>query len=52
MFSNNSGRHHFLLETILIDLLYNGYRVSPGGKELVGRETDPSPPSSAVVKKE
>jgi hypothetical protein len=33
-------------------LLYNGYRVFPGGKEQPGRDTDPSPPSSAVVKKE
>ena len=32
-------------------LLYNGYRVFPGGKEWPGRDTDPSPPSSAVVKK-
>ena len=33
-------------------LLYNGYRVFPGGKERPGRESDPSPPSSAVVKKQ
>jgi len=33
-------------------LQYNGYRVFPGGKEQPGRDTDPSPPSSAVVKKE
>jgi len=32
--------------------LYNGYRVFPGDKERPGRDTDPSPPSSAVVKKE
>jgi len=32
-------------------LLYNGYRVFPGGKEQPGRDADPSPPSSAVVKK-
>jgi hypothetical protein len=32
-------------------LLYNGYRVFPGGKERPGRDTDPSPPSSAVVMK-
>jgi hypothetical protein len=31
-------------------LLYNGYRVFPGGKERPGRDADPSPPSSAVVK--
>ena len=33
-------------------LLYNGYRLFPGGKERPGRDADPSPPSSAVVKKE
>ena len=33
-------------------LLYNGYRVFPRGKERPEREADPSPPSSAVVKKE
>jgi len=32
-------------------LLYNGYRVFPGGKERPRRDADPSP-SSAVVKKE
>ena len=32
-------------------LLYNGYRVFPGGKERPERDADPSPPSSAVVKK-
>ena len=32
--------------------LYNGYRVFPGGKVRPGRDVDPSPPSSAVVKKE
>ena len=32
-------------------LLYNGYRVFPGGKELPERDADPSPPSSAVVMK-
>ena len=30
----------------------NGYRVFPGSKECPGRDADPSPPSSAVVKKE
>ena len=29
-------------------LLYNGYRVFPGGKERAGRDADPSPTSSAV----
>jgi hypothetical protein len=33
-------------------LLYNGYRVFPGGKERSGRDADPSPRSNAVVKKE
>ena len=33
-------------------LLYNEYRVFPGGKELPRRDADPSHPSSAVVKKE
>ena len=32
-------------------LLYNGYRVFPGGKERPGRKADPSPPFSAVVMK-
>jgi len=32
-------------------LLYNEYRVFPGGKERPGRDVEPSPPSSAVVKK-
>ena len=32
-------------------LLYNGYRVFPGGKERPGRDADPLSPSSAVVKK-
>ena len=30
-------------------LLYNAYRVFPGGKVLPGRDADPSPPSSAEV---
>ena len=30
-------------------LLYNGYRVFPGGKVLPGCDADPSPPSSAEV---
>jgi len=29
-------------------LLYSGYQIFPGGKERPGRDTDPSPPSSAV----
>ena len=35
-----------------LSLLYNGYRVFPGGKEQQERDADPSPLSSAVVKKE
>ena len=31
-------------------LLYNGYRVFPGGKVRPGREADTSPPSNAEVK--
>ena len=33
-------------------LLYNGYRVFPGGKGRPRREADPSPPSSTVAMKE
>ena len=32
-------------------LLYNGYRIFPGGKERPGFDADPSPPSSAMVMK-
>jgi hypothetical protein len=32
-------------------LLYNGYRVFPGGKERPVRDVDHSPPSSSVVTK-
>ena len=32
-------------------LLYNGYRVFPGGKERLGRDAGASLPSSDVVKK-
>ena len=35
-----------------LSLLYNGYRIFPGGKERPGRDADPSPTSSAVVMKE
>ena len=34
------------------NLLYNGYRVFPGGKERPGRDADLLPPSSAAVKQE
>jgi hypothetical protein len=30
-------------------LLYNGYRVFPGGRKRRGRDADPSSPSSAEV---
>ena len=33
-------------------LLYNGYRVFPGGKVRPGRAADHSPPSSAAVMEE
>ena len=33
-------------------LLYNGYRVFPGGKVRPGRDADHSPPSSATVMEE
>ena len=33
-------------------LLYNGYRLFPGGKVRPGRDADKSPPSSAAVMKE
>jgi hypothetical protein len=35
-----------------LSLLYNGYRVFPGGKERPGRDADLSPPSGAVVMNE
>jgi len=37
---------------IFISLLYNVYRVFPGGKERPGCDAEPSPPSRGVVKKE
>jgi hypothetical protein len=46
-----SGLCHF--QTVVVtfpSLLYNGYRVFPGGKLRQGRDADPSPPSSAEVK--
>jgi len=33
-------------------LVYNGYRIFPGGKERPGRDADPATPSSAVIMKE
>ena len=37
---------------VLPSLLYNVYRIFPGGKERPGRDADPSSHSSAVFKKE
>ena len=34
------------------NLLYDGYRIFPGGKVRSGRDADPSPPSSAAVMEE
>ena len=36
----------------LVSLLYNSYRLFPGGKERLRRDADPSPPSSTVVNNE
>ena len=44
-----SIKSHYI-ETFSI--LYNAYRVFPGGKERQGRDADTSPHSSAVIKKE
>ena len=41
----------YLLIYARVSLLYNGYRVFPGFKERPGRNADPLPPSSPVVKK-
>ena len=47
--------YKFALQLVLaykhLSLLYNGYRVFPGGKKQPGPDADPSPPSSAVVMK-
>jgi len=40
-----------VLHVLLPSVLYNGYRVFPGGKERAGRDADPSPPSGAMVMK-
>jgi len=40
------------LEFMYGSLLYNGYRVYPGGKKRLGRDAEPLPHSIAVVKKE
>jgi len=40
---------HKLETTCFGILLYNGYRVFPGGKVRPGRAADHSPPSSATV---
>jgi len=41
-------KHILMTPHILVSLLYNEYRVFPGGKEGPGRDSDPSPLSSAV----
>jgi len=40
-----------IVRTTFYTHLYNGYWVFPGVKERPGHDADPSPPSSAVVKK-
>jgi len=42
------ARFSALVQTGPPSLLYNGYRVFPGGKERPGRDADPSSLSSAV----
>ena len=46
---NRSRKHCILL--VVLQIYYHGYRVFPGGKERPGRDADPSPFTSAVVKK-
>ena len=48
MGSNRTNIIFTALHIISPSLLYNGYRVVPGGKERPGRDADPSPPSSAT----
>ena len=43
-----NGYKHLRMSYITL----HGYRVFLGGKERPGRDADPSPPSSVVVKKE
>ena len=48
-------RNFYLFDSVrvfLYSLLYNGNRIFPGRKERPGRYADPSPPSTAMVKKE
>jgi hypothetical protein len=53
--SNSGAVEIFLLSRPVLgppSLLYNGYRVFPGGKVRRGRAADHSPPSSAAVMEE
>jgi len=49
---SNAGGSEIFRTLGPLSLLYNRYRVFPGSKERPGRDADPSPPSSALVKKE
>jgi len=53
--SNRSGGENFRTYSDRLlgksSLLYNGYRVFPGGKERPGREAETSAPSTSVAKK-
>jgi hypothetical protein len=44
------ARFSAYVQTCPPSLLYNGYRVFPGGKVRQGRDADTSPPSSAEAK--
>jgi hypothetical protein len=48
--SQCGARYSAPVQTGPPSLLYNGYRVFPGGKVRPGRDADPSPRSSAEVK--
>jgi len=50
--SNPGGDEIFRPSRVPPSLLYNGYRVLPGGKVRSGRAADHSPPSSAAVMEE
>jgi hypothetical protein len=47
----NPGASHYFRTCPEPNLLYNGNRVFPGGKERPGRDADPSSPSNAVGRK-
>ena len=44
--------HYLKYSTNCMSLLYDGYRVFPGGKLRPGRAADHSPPSSGAVTEE